>query len=502
MDWLLPAIPAVESDWRDLRATRRVVHQAIDPGAPGDSELVHPDVLDAGTSWNGYRYWMAVTPYANADNQYENPCILASNDAYTWVVPAGLTNPIAGPPGGGYYSDVDLHLTADRAKLRCTLRHRGALASPNRDQWLMSESADGVTWSEPTVLLTNLSDEEEVSASFLLVDGTWRMYYAYSPGQAIRLRTTTDETLASGWTEPVTVFSGPFANGNVPWHMDAIYTNDEFWLLVNGRLPAGTQQDLWLLHSADGLTWTVGDTPVLAVSSGTWDAQLYRGTIWPRWVGPNLNLGMYYGSNGGSSGWQIARADLYDSQLRAAAAAQVIASVMTGEYPALIADGFDRTDATSLGSAITGQAWTVSAGAWSITGGQAHPTTDANSRSVIEADESDVVVRATLAAISNSAWLLVRYSSGSNYVRVGHAGTTLQLQSIESGSVVVNNSLGAGLSAGDVLEVAMRGDAIKVYVNGSLRASKTVAFNETATQFGMQSDRSATRFDDFSVRVL
>ena len=33
------------------------------------TELVHPSVFHRDGGWNGYAYWMAVTPYAHTDAQ-------------------------------------------------------------------------------------------------------------------------------------------------------------------------------------------------------------------------------------------------------------------------------------------------------------------------------------------------------------------------------------------------------------------------------------------------
>ena len=76
----------------------------------------HPAVLDmeqelgAGQVWNGYRYWMAITPYPGSVAATENPCIFASSDGTTWVVPSGVTNPVVPYPGGenGLNADPDI----------------------------------------------------------------------------------------------------------------------------------------------------------------------------------------------------------------------------------------------------------------------------------------------------------------------------------------------------------------------------------------------------------
>jgi len=85
----------------------------------GSGATIHPSVVDMGTAWNGYRWWMADTPYAAADNQLENPALWASNNRTSWVVPAGVTNPLVAAPGQlvGFHSDTELVWDADASRL-------------------------------------------------------------------------------------------------------------------------------------------------------------------------------------------------------------------------------------------------------------------------------------------------------------------------------------------------------------------------------------------------
>ena len=39
--------------------------------------------------WNGFRYWMAMTPFHGGNEDLENPCILASHDGFAWQEPTG-----------------------------------------------------------------------------------------------------------------------------------------------------------------------------------------------------------------------------------------------------------------------------------------------------------------------------------------------------------------------------------------------------------------------------
>ena len=81
--------------------------------AKQDLSVTHPDVIDFGngSSWGGFRYWMALTPNQEGYSQYENPCLAASTDGLTWTVPDGLTNPLTGvehEPANTHNCDTDL----------------------------------------------------------------------------------------------------------------------------------------------------------------------------------------------------------------------------------------------------------------------------------------------------------------------------------------------------------------------------------------------------------
>lgn len=41
----------------------------------GENQPTHPSVVDMGQEWNGFRYWMAYSPYPYADGAEENPCV-------------------------------------------------------------------------------------------------------------------------------------------------------------------------------------------------------------------------------------------------------------------------------------------------------------------------------------------------------------------------------------------------------------------------------------------
>lgn len=119
------------------------------PTYEGSNEPVHPAVVRTATPWNGYRYWMAFTPYPHGNAAHENPSIVASVDGENWVVPEGLTNPLAPNPGAGTYNrDTQLVFAPDenggRGRMYCYWSRVGVAPIGQR-----SYSDDGVNWSTP-----------------------------------------------------------------------------------------------------------------------------------------------------------------------------------------------------------------------------------------------------------------------------------------------------------------------------------------------------------------
>src|SRR4051794_8423432 len=59
---------------------RNAAAPLVTPTYEVSGQVVHPAVVRFADGWHGYEYWMAVEPYPNENDHYENPSILASND--------------------------------------------------------------------------------------------------------------------------------------------------------------------------------------------------------------------------------------------------------------------------------------------------------------------------------------------------------------------------------------------------------------------------------------
>lgn len=265
----------------DDDAHRRAVQTPRIPAAPVMLESpydiagtgVHPDVVDAGEDgWgqdsNGkaWRYWMVYNPYWRAQATYENVVLQVSDDGILWVTPPGLTNPVDAYPGSNATnSDCDMVLVSGTMYLF----YREQNTVTNVEYLRLRTSSDGITWSAQTDVMDTSGDsptdrDNFISPTFLYHSGTWTMYY--TNGGALKRRTSSSP--GSGWSAATacTMTGGITAAS----HLDAIRTDSgDVHLILQGTQAATLTEGedglrhIWLGKSTDGITFTVGDTPLI-----------------------------------------------------------------------------------------------------------------------------------------------------------------------------------------------------------------------------------------------
>lgn len=253
----------------------------IIPTPEGSGQTVHPDVVDFGPEgWNGWRFWMGVTPYPGGAAAAENPCVFVSHNGFAWDVPAGLANPIRSTPTDPLYqanSDTDLTYdpVGNRLLLMWRMYHTGG-----REKILISSSYDGSTWSEPVTILAN---EEGVSVTRILSPSLvrvaaddWRLFACGNNGEPDTMRTASDPL--GPWSAPVTQ---TFSGGLGPYHVDvSLGADGRFWALYGGTEVA---------VSGDGVAWTAGPK-ALTGRRGFWDEGPYRATMTPHENGTHMRV--------------------------------------------------------------------------------------------------------------------------------------------------------------------------------------------------------------------
>jgi len=280
------------------------------PTYDGSGAAVHPSVVDMGAvGWNGYRYWMAMTPYPSGNDDYENPSILASHDGLSWEVPDGLTNPIDPFPGGAAYnSDTDLVWDPDGGRMICYWRHyTGVSGATGNLTFCYSTSTDGVTWSAQADMfaLTYPDDGALFSPAVVRVAADdWRMFLVGS-GQASKVHTSTSPT--GPWSEPAALtFNGTHSAGVTGgfWHWDITRYDGVFYGLVSSNIGALTSAKIYAITSIGGINWALNVTPVLNTRTAEWDAKLYRPTL----VRARGKMRVWYSALG--TDWQIGHTEI------------------------------------------------------------------------------------------------------------------------------------------------------------------------------------------------
>ena len=269
-------------------------------------QATHPSVLYFKERFNGYKYWMANTPYPYHNDDFENPCIVASVDGINWTTPTGLSNPIDIPTSEqieNKYHMSDCELVFANGKLECWYRLN---VNGGLDQILRKTSVDGITWSEREVVL----DKATVgfyclSPSLIYEDGKYKMWYVGAQYQIYYIESISGES--GTWTQPVIVTrnyaTSPVTTDMQPWHMDVIKDFDgKYKFVFCTILDKNLQRSIYLGESDDGLTIN-NLHKILTPSANGWDnLELYRPTL----VAINSKqYKMYYGGVSKDDVWKI-----------------------------------------------------------------------------------------------------------------------------------------------------------------------------------------------------
>lgn len=266
--------------------------------SPAGGQTKAPSVVDMGTAWNGYRYWMAHSPYPGSDDSHSDPNIVASTNGTTWVIPSGLTNPLDNQPGspGAYNSDVDLVYGPD-GYMWLFWRTYTATATGTEEKLYLRRSNNGTSWTAKVLIWqTAASAMRLISPSFLFENGAWTMYGIDAlTFKTYKVRSTGPTlTAPSSWGTPVEVHIPSTGVGRQPWQIEIRKIDGVYVGLLNDR-PTGVAPggNLFVIRSLDGVEWTVGPSPAIPRSGGSAPGHknLYRATFTKK---TDLSLDVWY----------------------------------------------------------------------------------------------------------------------------------------------------------------------------------------------------------------
>lgn len=228
----------------------------------GNDQNIHPKVLYFQDGWNGYKYWMAYTPYPGGATLHENPCIAASNDGKLWETPSGLVNPLEFAPRDetrplAYNSDTHLVYNNDTNKLECWWRSYDP--TPAEVSIKRRVSSNGITW-EPIEVLSDWHVTREVSQSVIYESGVYK-YWACVQGKVAYRESSDPYNFPPFEDLPIDL------TGLNAWHMDVIKTSKGYEYAIQcWQVPGGTNNSSDLYYVLyDGVTYT---KPKLIVERG------------------------------------------------------------------------------------------------------------------------------------------------------------------------------------------------------------------------------------------
>lgn len=316
----------------------------VTPTYDGSGQSVHPSVVDFAQNghgtWNGYRYWMAHTPYFSGNDDYENPAILVSQNGYYWRKPPGLTrDPVYPMPVTGFSSDT--HLVYDPDTDEIVMAHRTTLDSVNHTIYA-TRSADGITWPEtPSVGLAMPPEGQPVSPAIVRVAaGDWRLFALARDSRNLRM--WWGPTPNGPWSGSVETAGASSSDGFWGWHLDVQYIGGVFYATIDrGPLYLGHPDGLVGATSLDGLSWELGGNFMTKAATGWDDAQLYRACIQPHENGTHFRLWYSAQSNDTPEVWGTGLTHVPRSAwptppaLPAAGAATDYAAAVTADTPAV-----------------------------------------------------------------------------------------------------------------------------------------------------------------------
>lgn len=226
----------------------------------------HPSALYIPEGWNGYKYWMAETPYPLGENgdwkglppyreRWENPCIHVSNDGINWEDFKDLQNPIddldeENIANKDYFSDPHLILYEDT--LECW--YRISLKKNNATYILRKYSLNGKDWSsreimidlQDTSIIENGTGNMIISPAIHKSSNGYIMWYVNSIDKPREICRSLSKD-GKKWSKKETCQLPD--NSVTPWHIDLAYIDEKYYLVIYDY---DTNQ-LVLYTSSDGL---------------------------------------------------------------------------------------------------------------------------------------------------------------------------------------------------------------------------------------------------------
>jgi len=230
----------------------------------GTGQACHPDVAYApeGFGKEGWRYWMACTPYAYSNFVFENPELFASHDGISWVIPEGAKNPVIPSPDGMWNHNSDPDLLFIDGELRLYYRESRRMSSPCESRILVVTSGDGVKWSSPREVIAETGDPALLMSPAIVRQKSQFHMFTVGKGSSGFQLARRESPDGVTWSQPVICSVIGLADDRELWHLDVIPEADclsaifvSSKRLTEHRLHYGFSRDAGLTWQLDGFLW-------------------------------------------------------------------------------------------------------------------------------------------------------------------------------------------------------------------------------------------------------
>ena len=254
-----------------------------------DNQAYHPKVVSFEKPWNGYKYWMAYTPYPNGNEVEENPVINASNDMINWEVPDGLVIPLDKPDNANKYhynSDTHLLFNQDTENLELFWRY---VDDDNNDVFIYKvTSSDGINWSKKEeFLISNNRTFLDFVSPAIIYDSDLNLYRVwYVNNKAVYyLETAGADAYNSSNVVNATKIDMDYPSNYQTWHLDVIYNEEskQYEMVTCAYIDVNNRKNMPLFYSFsnDNINWAKPIKILMpSTEKGLWDnAGLYRSSL-------------------------------------------------------------------------------------------------------------------------------------------------------------------------------------------------------------------------------
>jgi hypothetical protein len=230
---------------------------------------VHPDII-----WDDEekKFWMAITPYPDYKNEFENPCLYYSKDGMVFVS-EGIVNPLAPQPKSGFNCDPDLFIDYDGLKKMIYVE----TVTPSHQIVHLLKIDKNLKLAKDTLWLHSLnSDKNEsdfvLSPSIVLENSAYKMFYVNlkkSAEEQNEVKMGTFKHLNNLHVSNFKSIKLPLPKDYNPWHIDVFKTHKRYIMLLNGFYGGKydnnggsltSEYSIQLLVSPNGIDWNnLGD---------------------------------------------------------------------------------------------------------------------------------------------------------------------------------------------------------------------------------------------------